>query len=150
MYNDMYNRQKSELENMIRNYQQPYLQDMYEIKILNNTDEAENIFINNNTIFLGSNRMQIKKLDGTIEKYNIERYYPIDEKDEKIKELNLKVEELERRLNSEPTKHIGTNEVVYQSNANVNEYANTTTKAITKSNARQDERRTMSNDSRIM
>ena len=50
--------------------------------------------------------MQIKKLDGTIEKYNIERYYPVDERDEKIKELNKKVEELERRLNDEPTKHI--------------------------------------------
>ena len=87
--------------NNIINTNQP-MNDMFELKILNDSDEVENIFINNNTIFLGNNRMQVKKLDGTIEKYNIEKYYPVDEKDEMIKKLNLKVEELERRLNDEP------------------------------------------------
>lgn len=95
--------QKQELEELIKKYQ--YKDNMYEIKKLNNNDEAENILITSDTIFLGTNKMQIKKLDGTIEKYNIERYYPIDEKDEMIKELKSKVEELERRLEDEPTKH---------------------------------------------
>lgn len=95
--------QKQELEELIKKYQ--YKDNMYEIKKLNNNDEAENILITSDTIFLGTNKMQIKKLDGTIEKYNIERYYPIDEKDEMIKELKKKVEELERRLEDEPTNH---------------------------------------------
>lgn len=95
--------QKQELEELIKKYQ--YKDNMYEVKKLNNNDEAENILITSDTIFLGTNKMQIKKLDGTIEKYNIERYYPIDEKDEMIKELKEKVEELERRLEDEPTKH---------------------------------------------
>lgn len=94
--------QRQELEDFIKTYQAK--ENMYEMKKLNN-DEAENILIARDTIFLGNNKMQIKKLDGTIEKYNIERYYPIDEKDEMIKELKDKVEELERRLEDEPTKH---------------------------------------------
>ena len=94
--------QKQELEDIIRNYQSSG-REVYELKRFNDTDEAENIFIMQNTIFIGTTKMQIKKLDGTIEKYNIEKYYPIDERDEKIKELNKKVEELERRLNKEST-----------------------------------------------
>ena len=94
--------QRDELEKLIKNYQAK--ENLYEVKKLNN-EEAENILITHDTIFLGTNKMQLKKLDGTIEKYNIERYYPIDEKDEMIKELKEKVEELERRLEDEPTKH---------------------------------------------
>lgn len=98
---NMYQRQ--ELEDLIKTYQMK--DNMYEMKKLNNNEEVENILIARDTIFLGNSKMQIKKLDGTIEKYNIERYYPVDEKDEMIKELKEKVEELERRLEDEPTKH---------------------------------------------
>jgi cell division protein FtsB len=95
--------QRQELEDLIKTYQMK--DNMYEMKKLNNNEEVENILIARDTIFLGNSKMQIKKLDGTIEKYNIERYYPVDEKDEMIKELKEKVEELERRLEDEPTKH---------------------------------------------
>ena len=107
MYNDINNltRTKNELEELIKAYQNPVVKDTYILKKLNEGDEAENILITMDTIFIGSNRMQIKRLDGSIEKYNIERYYPVDEKDEKIKELNKKVEELERKLNNEHTEH---------------------------------------------
>lgn len=116
MYNN-YEKFKNDLESQLQSYQ--YSTDLYEMKKLNDTDEVENILILKNTIFIGTNRMQIKKLDGTIEKYNIERYYPVDERDEKIKELNKKVEELERRLNDEPTKHNKSNNRFNKSNANV-------------------------------
>ena len=105
--------QKQELEEIIRNYQNVGKDNIYELKKFNDTDEAENIFVMQHTIFIGTSRMQIKKLDGTIEKYNIEKYYPVDERDEKIKELNKKVEELERRLNNEST---STNESTTNSN----------------------------------
>ena len=96
---------KQELEEIIRNYQNVGRDNIYELKKFNDSDEAENIFVMQNTIFIGTNKLQIKRLDGTIEKYNIEKYFPIDEKDEMIKALNKKVEELERRLNNEPTKY---------------------------------------------
>ena len=124
------NRQKDEIDNLIKSYQNtqqpinniintnPIQQDLYEVKKLNDGDEVENIFVNANTIFIGNNKMQIKKLDGTIEKYDIEKYYPVDEKDKMIKELNLKVEELERRLNNEHSKSNNTTREFNKSDVN--------------------------------
>ena len=149
MYNNQYmidnlNRQKDRIDEMIRGYQQPQpvnnfintnqtLNDnLYELKVLNDGDEVENILVNNNTIFMGLNRLQIKKIDGTIEKYNIEKIFPIDVKDEKIKELNSKLEELERRLNNEYAEHTKSINKIDKSDANVNENSkskpNTTSK----------------------
>ena len=124
MFNDInkLTRTKNELEDLIRAYQTPIQKDMYLLKKLNIEDEAENILVTTDTIFIGNNRMQIKKLDGTIEKYNIEKYYPVDEKDEMIKELNKKVEELERRLNNEPTKHTSTTKKCDKSDVDDDEY----------------------------
>lgn len=140
MYNSTFNldrltKTKEEIDNLIRNYQLPINQkeDMFILKKLNENEEAENILINLDTIFIGNNRMQIKKLDGTIEKYNIERYYPIDEKDVMIKELNKKVEELERKLNNESTKHINTNREINKSYANDDEFIEYEPKRTSKS-----------------
>ena len=121
MYNNQYmidnlSRQKERIDDMIKNYQtipqqpnpinnfintnQNNMQDnLYEMKKLNENDEVENIAIFKDTIFIGEDRMQIKKLDGTIEKYQIKKVYPRDKKDDKIDELNKKIEELEMRLN---------------------------------------------------
>ncbi len=112
-------RQKDEIDNLIKTYQsmgnspQPINNfintnnrestNSFRLNKLNEGDEVENIMITQDTIFIGTNKMQIKKLDGTIEKYNIEKYYPIDERDKMIKELNEKVIELERKLNNEST-----------------------------------------------
>lgn len=139
MYNGNYfnierlNRMKEDIDSQIKAYQsinqapinnyfsQTPKDDTYLLKILNDNDEVENILINQDTIFIGNNRMQIKKLDGTIEKYKIDKYYPIDEKDEKIKELNKKVEDLERKLNNEHTKHNVSNKKCNKSDANDDE-----------------------------
>lgn len=137
---DRLNRMKEDIEKQIQNCQntqqpinniittQQISNDMYEFKKLNDNDEAENIFVSTNTIFIGNNRMQIKKLDGTIEKFNIEKYYPIDERDEKIKELNKKVEELERKLNNEHTKSNEPIERFDKSNVNDDEYVKSKSK----------------------
>lgn len=131
MYNGAYldklNRMKEDIETQIRNFQAPInyyanKDDTYVLKKLNENDEAENILITTDSIFLGTNRMQIKKLDGTIEKYSIEKYYPIDEKDEEIKKLNQKVEELERKLNNESTKHNVSNKKCNKPNGNDDEH----------------------------
>ena len=123
MYNnyniDRLTRQKEEIENMINTYKnmqtnpinnfintgQQMQNNMYELKKLNDGEEVENIMVARDTIFIGLDRLQIKKIDGTIEKYSITKTFPIDPKDEQIKALNEKVEELERKLNNEHTKY---------------------------------------------
>ena len=113
---DNLSRQRERLDDMIKNYQQMpqapinniitngQIQDnAYEMKKLNDNDEVENIAIFKDTIFMGEDRLQIKKLDGTIEKFEIKKVYPRDKKDDKIDELNKKIEELERRLTNEHT-----------------------------------------------
>ena len=77
---------------------------LYEMKKLNEKDEVENIAVFKDTIFIGDDRLQIKKTDGTIEKYEIKKVYPKDKKDEKIDELTKRIKELEERLN-EPNEH---------------------------------------------
>ena len=113
-YYDRLLRTKDELDNLIKNYQSSPItnyinagtpDNLWDMKKLNAGEEAENILISRNTIFLGTDRLQVKKVDGTLEKYDIQKYYPIDEKDEMIKELNKKVEELERRLGNELSEH---------------------------------------------
>lgn len=114
---DNLSRQRERLDDMIKNYQampqapinniitNGQTQDnSYEMKKLNDNDEVENIAIFKDTIFIGEDRMQIKKVDGTIEKYEIKKVYPRDKKDDKIDELNKKIEELERRLTNEHSK----------------------------------------------
>jgi len=152
MYNDINNltRTKNELEELIRAYQTPLVKDSYILKKLNEGDEAENILITTDTIFIGSNRMQIKKLDGTIEKYTIEKYYPVDEKDMMIKELHKKVEELERKLNNESTEHIKSNGELNESNANDDGNAKSESKTNSKSTTKQNNSRTSTSDSRIL
>lgn len=75
---------------------------MYELKKLNDNDEVENIGILADTIFLGTTKMQIKKMDGTIEKYNIVKYYPIDPKDQKINQLEEEIKKLKEMIGNEP------------------------------------------------
>ena len=127
MYQD-YEKLKSDLQNQLQSYQ--VTNDLYDYKKLNEGDEAENILILRNTIFIGKDRMQIKKLDGTLEKYRIEKYYPVDERDEMIKELNEKVKELERRLNNEPTKHIISTKELNKSNGDVIEYVESDSETV--------------------
>lgn len=78
--------------------------DLIEWRILNENEEVDNLFVNNKTLFINDELMVLKGVDGKTEKWKITKIYPIDKKDEKINELTLKIEELERRLNDEHTK----------------------------------------------
>lgn len=145
---DNLSRQREKLDEMIKNYQtmpqapinniitNGQTQDnTYEMKKLNENDEVENIAIFKDTIFIGEDRLQIKKLDGTIEKYEIKKVYPRDKKDDKIDELTKKIQELEMRLN-EPTSINESVKNVNKSNADVNgdveHKSKTTSKSISK------------------
>lgn len=125
MYNNQFmldnlNRQKDRLDEMIKNYQSipqtpinnfintnQISNNMYELRKL--TDEVENIAVMRDTIFINDEKMEIKKLDGTIEKYSIKKTYPKDKKDEEIERLNNKLKEMEMKLNEYNTSIIKSN-----------------------------------------
>ena len=114
---DRLSKEKERIDNMIQNYQQMSQQpvnpinpvnnyintnqnisnNMYELKKLNDNQEVEDILVDKDTVLLGGNKLQIKKMDGTIEKYNIERYYPVDEKDKIINKLDKHLEEQDKQ-----------------------------------------------------
>lgn len=109
-------KQRERIDDLMRNYQQPQpvnnfinanqpiQKDLIEWRILNENEEVDNLYVANKTLFINDNTMILKGVDGSLEKWNIVKTYPIDPKDEKIKELNKKLEELERRLNDECSK----------------------------------------------
>ena len=107
------NKSKEELEKLIRDYQQPinnYIntnqtppKDFIEWRILNENEEVDNLYVQNKTLFINDELMVLKGVDGSLEKWEVKKVYPIDKKDRKINELEEKIKELEMRLN-EPTK----------------------------------------------
>ena len=66
----------------------------YEMKPLKD-ENIEDIYVQNKTIFKNDKQMIIKDVDGSIEKYEIKKIYPLDEKDLRISELEAKLRELE-------------------------------------------------------
>lgn len=115
--NQMQNPPQIPVQNFINSQPQPAQtnNNMYELKKLNDNDEVENIGILTDTIFIGTSKMQIKKMDGSIEKYNITRYYPIDPKDQKINQLEEEIKKLKEMISNEP-KHIEYNEPIQNGN----------------------------------
>ena len=106
MYNNQYmidnlTRQKDRIDEMIRNYQQPQpvnnfinanqpqipQKDMIEWRILNENEEVDNLYVTNKTLFINDNLMVLKGVDGKLEKWKIQKIFPIDKKDQKISEL---------------------------------------------------------------
>ena len=106
MYNDLI-RQKDQLEGLLNTLQNPLSnikpsKDLIEWRILNENEEVDNLYVQNKTLFISDNLMVLKGVDGSLEKWEIKKIYPIDKKDIKINELEEKIKELEERLN-EPT-----------------------------------------------
>ena len=127
MYNNQYmidnlTRQKDRIDEMIRNYQQPQpvnnfintgqtsSKDLIEWRILNENEEVDNLYVTNKTLFISDNLMVLKGVDGSLEKWNISKIYPIDKKDQKINELKSEIEKLKEMIGNEyakPNKSIG-------------------------------------------
>lgn len=105
------NRQKDEIESLIKSYQQMSpvnnfintnqtpSRDLIEWRILNENEEVDNLYVSNKTLFINDNMMVIKGVDGSLEKWEVKKIYPIDKKDEKITLLEEKIKELEVKLN---------------------------------------------------
>lgn len=141
------NREKQKIEEMIQNYQsQPspvnnYIntnqqpnKDLIEWRILNENEEVDNLYVQNKTLFISDNLMILKGVDGSLQKWNIKKFYPIDKKDEKINQLEEEIKKLKETINNEHTK---SNEPVGEFNksngiddVNVKSKSKTTSKSI--------------------
>lgn len=125
---DNLNRQKDRIDDMIRSYQQPQQpvnnfistgqqtpsKDMIEWRVLNENEEVDNLYVQNNTLFISDDLMVKKRVDGTLEKWSIKKIYPIDKKDEKINQLEEEIKKLKEMINSEHAKFNGPIENVEQ------------------------------------
>ena len=142
-------RQKDRIDEMIKNYQQPQpvnnfintaqtpSKDFIEWRILNENEEVDNLYVPNKTLFINDNMMVLKGVDGSLEKWEIKKIYPIDKKDEKINQLEEEIKKLKEMINSE---HSKLNEPIRdgeQSNGNVDGNVKSESKTISKSVSRQ-------------
>lgn len=113
---DNLTKQKDRIDEMIRNYQQPQPvnnfintnqtpnKDLIEWRILNENEEVDNLYVQNKTLFINDNMMVLKGVDGSLEKWQIKKVYPIDKKDEKINQLEEEIKKLKEMIGNEYTK----------------------------------------------
>ena len=138
MYNNQYmidnlTRQKDRIDEMIRNYQNPpqpvnnfintsqnQQKDMVEWRILNENEEVDNLYVQNKTLFISDNLMVLKGVDGKLEKWKVQKIWPIDKKDEKINALEEEIKKLKEVINNEHTEFNEPIREFEQSNGNVN------------------------------
>jgi hypothetical protein len=117
---DSLTRQKERIDEMIRNYQQPQPvnnfintsqtpnKELIEWRILNENEEVDNLYVSNKTLFINDNLMVLKGVDGSLEKWEVKKIYPIDKKDEKINALEEEIKKLKEVISNESTKSNGT------------------------------------------
>ena len=109
-------RQKDRSDEMIRNYQQPQPvnnfistnptinKDLIEWRVLNENEEVDNLYVGNKTLFINDHLMVLKGVDGSLEKWEVKKIYPIDKKDEKINTLEEEIRKLKEIISNEHTK----------------------------------------------
>ena len=146
MYGNQYmldnlTRQKEKIDEMIRNYQQPQpvnnfinttqtsSKDLIEWRILNESEEVDNLYVSNKTLFINDNLMVLKGVDGSLEKWEIKKIYPIDKKDEKINQLEEEIKKLKEMISNEHSKPNSSTREFEQSDANANVNAESKSKA---------------------
>lgn len=136
MYPNMLDRltkQKEDIENLIKQYQntqqpinnfintsQTPSKTLIEWRILNENEEVDNLYVQNKTLFINDNMMVLKGVDGSLEKWEVKKIYPVDKKDQKINELEEEVRKLKEMINNEYSKSSGTTRDVEQSDTDVN------------------------------
>lgn len=109
------NRMKDEINNQIKSYQslgqnpvnnfintnQQPTKDLIEWRILNENEEVDNLYVSNRTLFINDNLMILKGVDGSLEKWEVKKIYPIDKKDEKINALEMEIKKLKEEIRDE-------------------------------------------------
>lgn len=81
--------------NLVRNF--------VEVRVLNDNENVDTLYVQNKTLFLNDKFMIIKGIDGSLEKWEINKIYPVDPKDQKIKELERQIKELKEMIKYEPS-----------------------------------------------
>lgn len=127
---DNLNRQKDRIDEMIKNYQQPQPvnnfintnqilnKDLIEWRILNENEEVDNLYVQNKTLFINDKLMVLKGVDGSLEKWEVKKIYPVDKKDEKINQLEEEIKKLKEMMNNEHTKSNSPTREIKQSYGN--------------------------------
>ena len=129
---DNLTRQKERIDEMIRTCQQPQpvnnfintnqtpSKDFIEWRILNENEEVDNLYVANKTLFINDNLMVLKGVDGSLEKWEVKKIYPIDKKDEKINQLEEEIKKLKEVISNGYDKSNEPVREIKQSNVNVN------------------------------
>ena len=156
MYNntfmlDRLTKQKEEIENLIKSYQntqapvnnfintsQTPSKNLIEWRILNENEEVDNLYVQNKTLFINDNLMVLKGVDGKLEKWEIKKIYPIDKKDEKINELEDEIKKLKEMINNEHSKSNEPTRECIKPDANDDEFTKPKSKANGKSISKQE------------
>lgn len=151
MYNnnfmlDKLSRQREEIDNLMKAYQNPQTpinnfintnqtpqKDMIEWRILNENEEVDNLYVNNKTLFVRDNLMVLKGVDGSLEKWEVKKIYPIDKKDEKINALEEEIKELKEMISNEYIKLDEPIREIKQSDVNDDVVVESKSKASSKS-----------------
>ena len=154
MYGNQYmidnlSRQKEKIDEMIRNYQQPQpvnnfintaqnnSKDLIEWRVFNENEEVDNLYVSNKTLFINDNLMVLKGVDGSLEKWEVKKIYPIDKKDEKINALEEEIRKLKEMVKDEHKQSNSTIRELNKSNVNDDVYVEPSTKTISKSISKQ-------------
>ena len=148
MYDNMLNslnREKRRIEDMIQNYQsqpqpvnnfintgQTPSKDLVEWRVLNENEEVDNLYVGNKTLFINDNLMVLKGVDGSLEKWEVKKIYPIDKKDEKINALEEEIRKLKEVINNEHSKSNEPIREIKQSNVNDDGYVESKSKTSSK------------------
>lgn len=142
-------RQKDRIDEMIKSYQQPQPinnfitasqttnKDLIEWRILNENEEVDNLYVANKTLFISDEMMILKGVDGSLEKWQIKKIYPIDKKDEKISALEEEIKKLKEMINNESKQSNESVRKGKQPDVYVNEHANGESTTISKSISKQ-------------
>lgn len=127
-------RERDKIDEMMRNYQNQIQQpvnnfintnqtpskDLIEWRILNENEEVDNLYVQNNTLFIGEDLMIKKSVDGTLQKWKIKKIYPIDKKDEKINALEEEIKKLKEMIKNEHGESNESTKDIIKSNDDVN------------------------------
>lgn len=120
MYQNMFDnlsKQKEQLETIMRNYQAP--KDYIEWRILNDNEEVDNLYVQTKTLFINDNMMILKGVDGSLEKWEVKKIYPVDKKDQKINELEEEIKKLKEMIKNEHAESNSTIGELNESDVNV-------------------------------
>jgi hypothetical protein len=145
-------RQRDELDNWINNYEnsiqpspvnnfistnqpsnnQNKQNNLIEMRVLNENEQVDNLYVQNKTLFIGTNLMILKDEQGKLEKWEINKFYPVDEKEQKIKALEEEIKQLKEMIVHEP-KHSESIKSIESSNESISDANGDTKSPTTKS-----------------